>query len=52
MQLMESMSIRFEGGYFRLKTFRHERLADAVNYARVLRLRQDDLEASPAISAI
>ena len=33
-KLMALMSIRFEAGAYRFETFRYDRLADAVNYAK------------------
>ena len=34
-RLMASLAITFEGGLYHLGSFRYDRLADAVNYARL-----------------
>jgi hypothetical protein len=36
-QLMKGLSITFEDGVYRLGAYRYDRLADAINYARLLR---------------
>lgn len=41
-ELMASLSIEFEAGAYRFGSYRYDRLADAVNYARLATRRQED----------
>jgi hypothetical protein len=39
-ELMASLAIHFEAGAYRFESFHYDRLADAVNYARLVQRRQ------------